>query len=76
MLAKYEDMADDNNNDYFRKFHCPKGSLIGVALKGVVVSNCLSKSNKDSILNKEYEEVAVMEYLPYYYFFLCFTRIS
>jgi predicted PolB exonuclease-like 3'-5' exonuclease len=38
MLAKYEDMADDNNNDYFRKFHCPKGSLIGVALKGVVVS--------------------------------------
>lgn len=74
MLAKYGDMVDDNNNDYFRKFHRSKESLIGVALKGVIVSNCLSKSNKDSILNKKYEEVAVMEYLPYYFFFSMFYK--
>ena len=24
MLSKYGDVADDNNNDYFRKFYYPK----------------------------------------------------
>jgi hypothetical protein len=63
-------VVNDSDNNYFRKFHCPKRSLIGVgvALKVVAVSNCFFKSSKDSILNKEDKEVAVMEYLPYCFF--------
>lgn len=47
-----------------------------MALKVVVVSNCLSKSSKDYILNKEYEEEAIMEYLSYCYFLLVFYKNS